>query len=63
MKGDLHSRVASVIGAGRRGGYRLATELGHRGITVNAVNPGPTDTGWMGEELRDGLRAKFPRGG
>ena len=24
----------------------LADELADRGITVNTVNPGPTDTGW-----------------
>jgi 3-oxoacyl-[acyl-carrier protein] reductase len=32
------------------------------GITVNAVNPGPTDTGWMTEELKAMLRPKFPFG-
>ena len=33
--------------------------MGHKGITVNAVNPGLTDTGWMTEELRQELSAKF----
>ncbi len=27
--------------------FSAATELGPRGITVNAVNPGPNQTGWM----------------
>jgi 3-oxoacyl-[acyl-carrier protein] reductase len=40
----------------------LAAEVGHRGITVNAVNPGPTDTGWMTEELKRELSTKFPAG-
>jgi 3-oxoacyl-[acyl-carrier protein] reductase len=40
----------------------LAAEVGHRGITVNAVNPGPTDTGWMSEELKRELSARFPAG-
>lgn len=29
-----------------------------RGITVNAVNPGPTDTGWMTEDLKQALITK-----
>ena len=33
----------------------LAKEVGHKGITVNAVDPGPTDTGWMSEGLRGSL--------
>jgi 3-oxoacyl-[acyl-carrier protein] reductase len=40
----------------------LAAEVGHKGITVNAVNPGPTNTGWMTEELRAELAAKSPFG-
>ena len=40
----------------------LAAEVGHKGITVNAVNPGPTDTGWMSEETLRGLPSKFPTG-
>lgn len=38
----------------------LAAEMGHKGITVNAVNPGPTDTGWMTDELKAVLVEKFP---
>src|ERR671914_1781943 len=40
----------------------LAAEVAPKGITVNAVNPGPTDTGWMTEEIRQELSAKFPAG-
>jgi 3-oxoacyl-[acyl-carrier protein] reductase len=40
----------------------FAVEVGHKGITVNAVNPGPTDTGWMTEELEQELIHKFPFG-
>ena len=40
----------------------LAAEVGHKGITVNAVNPGPMNTGWMTEELKSELAAKFPSG-
>lgn len=40
----------------------FATEIGSKGITVNAVNPGPTDTGWMTPELRQELAGHSPFG-
>lgn len=40
----------------------LADALADRGITVNAVNPGPVDTGWPSPELRERLRHAFPAG-
>jgi 3-oxoacyl-[acyl-carrier protein] reductase len=40
----------------------LAVEVGRKGITVNAVNPGPTDTGWMDEGLKRELTPRFPLG-
>ncbi|MFC4323094.1 SDR family oxidoreductase [Litchfieldia salsa] len=40
----------------------LSQELAPLGITVNAVNPGPTDSTWMTDEIREYLLPKFPMG-
>ncbi len=40
----------------------LADALADDAITVNAINPGPVDTGWPSEELRERLRDRFPAG-
>ena len=39
-----------------------ARELGHLGIRVNAVNPGPVDTGWMSDEIRSQIARRQPTG-
>ncbi|GCE28944.1 3-ketoacyl-ACP reductase [Dictyobacter alpinus] len=40
----------------------LAVEVAPRGITVNAIDPGPTDTGWITEEIKQDLLPRFPMG-
>lgn len=40
----------------------LSPTLAARNITINAVDPGPTDTGWMTPALRAELAAASPRG-
>jgi 3-oxoacyl-[acyl-carrier protein] reductase len=41
---------------------QLAAAVAHLGLTVNAVDPGPTDTGWMDDDLRAALAARAPAG-
>jgi 3-oxoacyl-[acyl-carrier protein] reductase len=40
----------------------LAAGVAARGITVNAVDPGITDTGWIGKELKTQWTAEAPFG-
>jgi 3-oxoacyl-[acyl-carrier protein] reductase len=42
--------------------YSAATELGPRGITVNAINPGPNQTGWMTSEIEQEAARRTPLG-
>ncbi|TDE60465.1 SDR family oxidoreductase [Nonomuraea mesophila] len=37
-----------------------AHELAHLGVSANAVNPGPVDTGWMPDEVRDQCLRQTP---
>jgi 3-oxoacyl-[acyl-carrier protein] reductase len=48
-KGAIHQMTAS-----------LADSLAARSITVNTINPGPCDTGWPDDALRDSLLPRFP---
>jgi len=38
----------------------LSSKIASKGITINAVNPGPNDTGWMSNDLKQDLRKQFP---
>lgn len=40
----------------------LSYLLAGRRVTVNAVNPGPTDTGYLGPEAAERVRQRFPLG-
>lgn len=50
-KGALHQLTQS-----------LSAHVVARGITVNTVNPGATDTGWAPADLYEQLRATHPQG-
>ncbi|SCL37592.1 3-oxoacyl-[acyl-carrier protein] reductase [Micromonospora pallida] len=39
-----------------------AQELAHLGVTANAINPGPTDTGWMTAEIKAAALQATPLG-
>ena len=50
-KGAVHQLTAS-----------LAVELASRGVTVNCVDPGPTDTGWADDAVAAAVRSASPSG-
>ena len=60
MSGELAYAISK--GAIQQMTASLADALAGRSVTVNAVNPGPVDTGWPSEELRSRLTAAFPAG-
>jgi 3-oxoacyl-[acyl-carrier protein] reductase len=60
MPGEL-SYIASK-GALHQLTLSLSAHLIRRGITVNAVNPGATDTGWASGELYESIQALNPQG-
>lgn len=62
--GPMPGELAYVASKGAISAFTrtLAAEVGGKGITVNAVNPGPTDTGWMTGEIKAELLPRFPLG-
>jgi 3-oxoacyl-[acyl-carrier protein] reductase len=52
--GPMPGELAYVASKGAISAFTrsLASAIACKGITVNAVDPGPTDTGWMSEDLR-----------
>jgi 3-oxoacyl-[acyl-carrier protein] reductase len=53
---------ATTKGAVEAFTFSLAAEVASKGITVNAVDPGGTDTGWMGETLKAELTQQMAMG-
>lgn len=64
FKGPMLGEIAyaSSKGAVDAMTITMAAELAVEGITVNAVGPGPTDTGWMTPEIKAELLPKHPLG-
>lgn len=60
MPGEL--AYATTKGAVEALTITLSAEVAQIGITVNAVNPGPTDSGWMTSEIQDAMKPRFPFG-
>ena len=58
----VHSEIA--YGASKKALEQIvvasAVELGPKGITVNAIDPGPTDTGWLSAELVERISEATP---
>ena len=60
--GAVHGEIA--YGASKKALEQIvvasAVELGPKGITVNAVDPGPTDTGWLSADLAERISEATP---
>jgi 3-oxoacyl-[acyl-carrier protein] reductase len=62
--GPMPGQIAYAASKGALVGIMstLSHQLIRQGITVNAVNPGPTDTGYATEETREWVRERMPLG-
>jgi 3-oxoacyl-[acyl-carrier protein] reductase len=64
MLGPMRGALAYVVTKAGLDAFTIsfAAEVGHLGITVNAVDPGPTDSGWMTPNLQKDLLPRFSLG-
>jgi 3-oxoacyl-[acyl-carrier protein] reductase len=62
--GPMNGEVAYAASKGALASITLtlADHLADRAITVNAVNPGPVDTGYAPPEVHEAVRRRFPGG-
>jgi 3-oxoacyl-[acyl-carrier protein] reductase len=62
--GPMPGEVAYAVSKGALAAITLtlADELADRGISVNCVNPGPTDTGWATPDLLAAVADRLPAG-
>jgi 3-oxoacyl-[acyl-carrier protein] reductase len=62
--GPMPGEIAYVTTKGGVEAFTLSAsaELASRGITVNAIDPGATDTGWMSADLKEELMRRAPMG-
>jgi 3-oxoacyl-[acyl-carrier protein] reductase len=62
--GPMPDELAYVATKGAIEAFTLSASptLARRGITINAIDPGPTDSGWMSDELKVQLTPRFPLG-
>jgi len=60
--GQMPNEIAYAItkGAVETLTFTLSNEIAAKGITINAVNPGPNNTGWINENLKQELLTQFP---
>ncbi|MFG3257674.1 SDR family oxidoreductase [Streptomyces sp. NPDC048172] len=64
VRGGMPDEIAYALAKGALSSATrtLATALGHRRITVNAVNPGPVDTGYLTGEDHAAVASMFDGG-
>lgn len=64
LLGPMRGELAYVVTKASLDAFTItfAAEVGHLGITVNAVDPGPTDSGWMTPEVQKTLLSRFALG-
>ncbi|PLS14608.1 oxidoreductase [Bacillus sp. M6-12] len=62
--GPMYDEISYAItkGAVETLTYTLAAAVSEKRITVNAINPGPTDTGWMDSDLKEQILTQSPMG-